>query len=275
MSGRPLTGPGSCGGRGSRGGRGRGRGGNKSTATGSKRMSSVDSDYEDSAPPVKKKRATAPPAATMAVDQPRAKRTSDEVAVADAERAANAVALACQREEALALIARIDTSFNATQAAEEVDSIDNVADLPANAIEDIVPQPHGSDDEPIMEITQEDFDRIKDDDAYRSDSEWEKPKKGMGKAIAAPPPSKQRKKVDKYETRRSIEALGQELEKSKAASTEMGVVKKKGVQNSNAAAASTSAGLAKGWGTKTAASPDIGGFTDEDAGATRPDFEGA
>ncbi|KAJ7737733.1 hypothetical protein B0H16DRAFT_1695021 [Mycena metata] len=213
-------------------------------------------------------------AVLIARDQPRAKRTSDEVAAADAERAANAEALARQREEALALIARIDASFDAAQAAEEADSIDDLADLPANAMEDTVPQPHGSDDEPIMEITQEDFDRIEDDNAYLSDSEWEEPKKGKGKAIAAPAPSKQRKKLDKYETRRSIEALGQELKKSKAASAETGVVKRKGVQNSDAAAASTSAGLAKGWGTKTSASPDIGGFTDEDAGATRPDFEG-
>ncbi|KAJ7186509.1 hypothetical protein C8R46DRAFT_1024564 [Mycena filopes] len=202
-------------------------------------------------------------------EKPRPKRTSDEVAAADAERAAAAEALARAREEAMALIASIDVKLDAAKAA-EANAIDDVDDLPADAMEEddlpeLTPEPE---DEQMLIITQEDFDRIEDDDAYLSASEWDKPQttKAKGKAAA---PAKRTRKPGKGETRQEIEALGKKL----AASAKTTAVKKR-VQNSDAAAASTKAGLSKSWAAAASNhSSTVGGFTDEDVEGTRPDFE--
>ncbi|KAJ7104765.1 hypothetical protein C8R44DRAFT_987917 [Mycena epipterygia] len=203
-------------------------------------------------------------------DKPRAKRTHDEVVAEEAERTAAAQALARKREEAMALIASIDVQLDAAKVAEEADAIDGVSDLPRDAMEERdSPAPHGYDeDTPMLDATQEHFDRIEDDDAYLSESQWGHPE-GKGKAVAVP---KRARKPGKYETRKTIEALGKTLAMQNASATD--VVKKKGVQNSDAAAASTKAGLSKSWTTKASTGPSaIGGLTDEDAEAARPEFE--
>ncbi|KAJ7027596.1 hypothetical protein C8F04DRAFT_1189400 [Mycena alexandri] len=205
-------------------------------------------------------------------EKPRAKRTHEEVVAAGAERTAAAEALARQRDEAMALIASLDVELDAARAAEEADAIDDIDDLPSDMMqEERSPTPQKYDeDTPMLEITQEQFARIEDKEAYLSPDQWE-PSKGKGKAPAAAA-SKRTKKPEKYETRRAIEALGKTLATESASATD--VVKKKGVQNRNAAAASSKSGLSKSWTTKASTGPStIGGFTDEDAEAARPDFE--
>ncbi|KAJ7238114.1 hypothetical protein B0H12DRAFT_1237987 [Mycena haematopus] len=271
-------------GRGGRGGR-CGRGGKNPAAAGSKR----------SCPPKKRKSTlaaatTAPAAAatpTLAstrerradagsnmsalieIDKPRAKRSHEEVAAADAQRAALADERARKRADAIAILAALDVECDAAMAAEEVEKIDSTADLPVEDAMEVEDE-----DEQMLEITQEDFDRIDDDEAYLSDSEYApKKRKGNTKTVTAPAPLKRaNKKIEKYQTRKDIEALGEVLKAQTTASAV--VVKKRGIQNSNAAAASSKAGISKSWSAKATAGPDVlGGFTDEDAEATRPEFE--
>ncbi|KAJ7798570.1 hypothetical protein B0H14DRAFT_3886416 [Mycena olivaceomarginata] len=185
-------------------------------------------------------------AALLKAEKPQAKRTHEQVVAADAARTAESEARVRRRANNVSRIASIDTEIDAARAAEEVDAVDDIADLPADAMEE------------------EDFERIEDDDAYLSTSEWDKPPvtKGKTKAVA---PAKRTKKPGKGETRKEIEALGKQLATA--------AVKKRGVQNIDAAAASAKAGLSKSWPTTSTGSNTIGGLTDEDADAARPDFE--
>ncbi|KAJ7856064.1 hypothetical protein B0H14DRAFT_3448621 [Mycena olivaceomarginata] len=281
----------------SRGGRGRG-GGQKAAAAGSKRVSPADSDYKEG-PATKKTRckagksdtdAAAPAAsvvATMAstherrtnagsrmevlvqAEKPRAKRSHDEVVASVAERVAAVEALVRQCEEAIAYVAALDVKLDAARAAEDADAI---YELPPDAmdVDEGSPAHHASDeDDPMLEITQEQFDRYEDDDAYLSEPEFEKPAP-KGKSVVAA--VKRAKRPGKLETRRAIEAAGDALMKKKAASG-MIEVKKKGVQNSDAAAASSTAGLSKTWRAKASAGPSLGGLTDEDVVAARPELQ--
>ncbi|KAF8147556.1 hypothetical protein K438DRAFT_2090171 [Mycena galopus ATCC 62051] len=298
MSARPSSGPGSRGGRVPRG-----RGGKKAAAAGFKRTPPSDSEYEDTAHPPKKSRkaasdttvATAAPAprtsavvATMAstrvrrvdagnnmavlleAEKPQPKRTHEQVVAADTARAVESEARVCKRADNMSYIASIDAEFDAARAAEEADAIDDMADLPADAMEEVHPEPRESEDkdEEMLDITEESFERIEDDNAYLSTSEWDKPPVAKGKKKAVAAPVKQTKKPGKGETRKEIEALGKQL-----ATNTTAAVKKKGVQNSNAAAASAKAGLSKSWPATSTGSSTIGGLTDEDANAVRPDFE--
>ncbi|KAJ7616141.1 hypothetical protein DFH06DRAFT_1343387 [Mycena polygramma] len=290
---------------GTRGGRGSGRGG---AAAGTKRPAAAadDSDYSG-APSVKKPRtsiaAAAPPAAPLVPTKrssrsnagknmaelvefvkPRPKRTHDEVLEAEALKAAAADKYERQRAEYTAYIAALDAAHTKAQAEEDDNIIYSIDDLPADA---------GSDDEsgqarddagavdedvPMLEFTEEQFERIEDDEAYLSVSEYEKPTakpRVKSKAKAASGVAKPRpKKAPKGSTRQEIEKAAQQLEAEDVATT---AVKKKGVQKSNAASASAKAGLSAAWKKKAAVdttppSPKLGGFTDEDAAATRPDF---
>ncbi|KAJ7880805.1 hypothetical protein B0H14DRAFT_3858021 [Mycena olivaceomarginata] len=296
MSARPSSGPGSRGGRVPQG-----RGGKKAAAAGSKRTPSSDSEYEETVRPQKISRkatsdtmaAEAAPAphasavvATMAstrvhhaeagnnmaallkAEKPQAKHTHEQVVAADAARTAESEARVRRRANNVSRIASIDTEIDAARAVEEVDAVDNIADLPADAMEEVHPEPRAheseDEDEEMLDITQENFEHIEDDDAYLSTSEWDKPPvtKGKTKAVA---PAKRTKKPGKGETRKEIEALGKQL-----ATT---AVKKRGVQNIDAATASAKAGLSKSWLTTSTGSNTMGGLTDEDADAARPDFE--
>ncbi|KAJ7101399.1 hypothetical protein B0H15DRAFT_927198 [Mycena belliarum] len=312
MSENPLTGPGSRGGRGSRGGgRGRGgrgggrggRGGRKAAATGSKRLSSLsslsDSEYEEVAAPRKKARTTpeqasvpaaaAPgPQVTMAstrqrregagsnmavlvaAEKPRPKRTHEQVAAAEAKRAAEADALAREREAAISQIALLDAKLDAARAAEEAAAINDLGDLEDDALDDTSDQHRPeAESEEELEITDEHFSRIEDDDAYVSESEWEP--KTKRKAVVV---SKRVFKPKKQATRNAIEALAKTLVVEPESTSTTKVVVKKMVQNRDAAAASTKAGLNKAWSSKTpGGSSIIGGLTDEQATAVRPDFD--
>ncbi|KAF8140678.1 hypothetical protein K438DRAFT_1995788 [Mycena galopus ATCC 62051] len=213
-------------------------------------------------------------AALLKAEKPQAKRMHEQVVAADAARTAESEAQVRRRADNMSHIASIDAEIDAARAAEEADAVDDIADLPADVmnesfVAEVHPEPRAheseDEDEEMLDITQEDFEHIEDDDAYLSTSEWDKPPVAKGKAKTVAAPAKRTKKPGKGETRKEIEALGKQL-----ATT---VVKKKGVQNSNAAAASAKAGLSKSWPTKFTGSNTIGGLADEDADATRPDFE--
>ncbi|KAJ6546399.1 hypothetical protein DFH09DRAFT_1087722 [Mycena vulgaris] len=267
-------------------GRGRGRGAKKSTA-GTKRAVPADSNTEfaPAKPPKKAKAPPAPieprilPARKRAAepgkpDQPRVNRTPAEVQAAQAKKAQAAQDRISEREAAIAKLADIEARQAAAEAEEEENAIFELEDLPDDVVDE---------DEPILTISQEDFDqiegedqeRVDDDNAYLSVSEFDKPKSRGVKATAVTKP----KKPVKGETREAIEAALKEL-------VARNKVKVKSMQNSDGAAASKKAGLTKDWknkavaaagaavrGAKTPESPKFGGFTDDDAAAARPTFE--
>ncbi|KAJ7101000.1 hypothetical protein C8R43DRAFT_1141268 [Mycena crocata] len=276
--------------------RGRGRGGSrgrsKSTPTGAgtKRTASVaaadsDSDFQESSAP-KKSKAALPPRPPAALrekgnkdpagpDKPRTKRPNGSIA----EDAANAEAAAEEREakrlRRIERIAALDAEREVLEAEEAEEAIDHLRDLPQDDMD--LDADEGADNEPVLTITQDDFDRIEDDEEYRSTSEFEKPKT---KAPLKP------KKPAKRQTRAEI-ATATEVLVAKRKGEEL-AVKKKGVQNSDAAAASRKAGISGTWLkqrpaiTPTATAPKapeardgpaLGGLTDDDADAVRPAFE--
>ncbi|KAJ7812124.1 hypothetical protein B0H14DRAFT_3753624 [Mycena olivaceomarginata] len=202
-------------------------------------------------------------------EKPRAKRSHDKVVASGAERVAAAEALVRQRKEAIAYVAVLDVKLDAARAAEDADAI---YELPPDAmdVDEGSPAHHASDeDDPMLEITQEQFDRYEDDDTYLSEPEFEKPAP-KGKSVVAA--VKRAKRPGKLETCRAIEGAGDALVKKKAASGTI-EVKKKGVQNSDAAAASSTAGLSKTWRAKASAGPSLGGLTDEDVVAAHPELQ--
>ncbi|KAJ6618037.1 hypothetical protein B0H10DRAFT_1947839 [Mycena sp. CBHHK59/15] len=273
-----------------------------------KRSASAD-DYEDPAEPKpRKKRNTAgndtpavdPPVRPQRTsrmehpgmpDAPRAKRTHEEVEAAraaEAERLEQANAeLARQRAKAIADIVAIDAEQDKLMALEKKNRVLTLADMDTDFdnysgddgddspkdFDDLAP-----DNDITMEFNEQQFERIEDEEACRSQNEFQQPK-GKGKATGQR--GNKVKKPLKGETRREIEAAvsirGQEA-KNKNAAVHAG--KKKGVQNSDAAAASKNAGISKHWAPATSAkapeisplaSPGLGGLNDEDAAATRPE----
>jgi hypothetical protein len=118
-------------------------------------------------------------AALLKAEKPQAKRTHEQVVAADAARTAESEARVRRRANNVSRIVSIDTEIDAARAAEEVDAVDDIADLPADAMEEVHPEPRAheseDEDEEMLDITQEDFERIEDDDAYLSTSEWDKP----------------------------------------------------------------------------------------------------
>ncbi|KAJ6540709.1 hypothetical protein B0H19DRAFT_1239830 [Mycena capillaripes] len=198
-------------------------------------------------------------AALVEFDKPREKRTHAQVVAAEAKVSQAAAERARERQAAMDRIVELDALEAAALAKEDDNTVYNLDDLEAAG--------HKDDEE--FEFNQEDFDRVEDEDAYLSSSAFDDPKK----ARAAP---KKAKKPVKFETRREIEAAVKQLVANGKKKVEAkDVVKKKGVQNSDAAAASRNAGLSTAWKKKTAESSDavLGGLTDDDAGAARPDFD--
>ncbi|KAJ6570012.1 hypothetical protein B0H10DRAFT_2199871 [Mycena sp. CBHHK59/15] len=208
-----------------------------------------------------------------APDAPRAKRTHEDV---EEEKALKAVVIADRerrRIEAIAMVAAIDAEQDAAAEAEEDNAIFTLDDLHEDAMDVDRTGDTADEDAPFLEFTQQDFERVEDDDVYRSPDEFEKLK-------AKPLAVKKVKKVKvlKGDTRKEVEVATKLLAESKMAKGLAIAVKKKGVQNSNAAAASTKAGVSSRWRASKAAeqvtppgSPKLGGLTDEDAEARRPE----
>ncbi|KAJ7737162.1 hypothetical protein DFH07DRAFT_779455 [Mycena maculata] len=267
------------GGPGSRGGRG-----GRKAVVGPKRAAEVNSDYEEAAPPAKRK--PAPPLEPRTLPErdnrgvnitrvdpvelhaKRAKRANGAGAADKAEKAQKAEDLERRRAEAIATLAAIDAEQDKAQQIEDESVIYHIDDLPApNAME------VDNKDEPILTITQEDFERIEDDDAYRSESEFDKPER------PAPAQKPRVKKPAKGETRYEIEAQAKQIVDDKS---KIPAKRSLGVQDRNAAAASKKAGLSQVWvesskGAVSDSSSDpapLGGFTDDDANSVRPKFDG-
>ncbi|KAJ7733188.1 hypothetical protein B0H14DRAFT_2639674 [Mycena olivaceomarginata] len=168
---------------GSRGGRG-GAGGRKVAAAASKRSPPLDSDYEDGSAPKKARRkaekipdadgadsSVDAPAARerssragagsnmaelVAFVEPRAKRTHAEVLAANAQAAEKS--------------RRVNANHAKTLADEEANAVYGLDDVPD---ED---ETQADENESMLEITQEDLDRIEDDDASGSEYGESKPK---------------------------------------------------------------------------------------------------
>ncbi|KAK7043334.1 hypothetical protein R3P38DRAFT_3389337 [Favolaschia claudopus] len=198
-------------------------------------------------------------------DAPRPKRTPEEVKADEEKKAAAIAEIERKRAAAIAAVTALDLELDAAQEEEQTNMIYGLGDLPVDMDVD------EDEDQPILSVSDEDFARIEDDDAYRTGSE-------DGEKAA---PVKKKKKPARGETRAAVESATQAQKKKT-------VVKKKGVQNSDAAAASRKAGVSKAWlktqaATKTVSKPadaddnddgpagvDLGGLDDEDAGAVRP-----
>ncbi|KAJ7752439.1 hypothetical protein DFH07DRAFT_1031658 [Mycena maculata] len=185
-----------------------------------------------------------------------------------AEKAQKAEDLERRHAEAIVTLAAIDAEQDKAQQIEDESVIYHIDDLPApNAME------VDNEDEPILTITQEDFERIEDDDAYHSESEFDKPERP---ALTQKP---RVKKPAKGETRYEIEAQAKQIVDDKS---KIPAKRSLGVQDRNAAAASKKAGLSQVWvKSSKRAAPDsssdpapLGGFTDDDANSVRPKFDG-
>ncbi|KAJ6629575.1 hypothetical protein B0H10DRAFT_2428245 [Mycena sp. CBHHK59/15] len=284
-------------------GRGRPRGAKaKASSRPTKRSASgldADSDYDEAAEkpvPKKRKSGTAarpaplplPPRAPSQregrginlglLDAPRAKRTPAEMA---AERLIQTEILdniERQRRSAIAELAAIDADHDEATAEEEMNAVFSVADLPDDDM-DVDKEPANAEEKGVLEFTQEDFERIEDEDAYESVGEFEKPKPARKKAVpAAKKPKKA--KVDKGDTRREVEAAAKVLAEERKGQVQAMVVKKKGIQNSDAAAANPKAGISKHFLVASKpptyvsppTSPKLGGLADGDAAGGRPEF---
>ncbi|KAJ6617038.1 hypothetical protein B0H10DRAFT_1948720 [Mycena sp. CBHHK59/15] len=298
MSGRPHGRP-----RGSSS-RGRGRGAKAKSAPGTKRKP-ADSDYEDAAPvPKRKKKAPEPveprdlPARSRKEhpglpDAPRAKCTHEEKQADEAKKAEASADRQRRLDKAIAALAAINAEQDEAEAAERESAIYR---LSSSLLEDILLTTHTPDlddllsddmevdelgpaddkDKPVFFSTQEDFDRIEQQDVYvPPQSEYEK-------LTCTTVP--RFKKPARGETREAIEAATKVLAAGKGKENAVNAeptVKKRGVQNSNAAAASNNAGLSKTWTktrvntqapTTTPESPKLGRIDDDDADAACPAF---
>ncbi|KAJ7084138.1 hypothetical protein C8R44DRAFT_894286 [Mycena epipterygia] len=167
----------------------------------------------------------------------RAKRSHAEVEAEKAEKAAAQVALLPRRERAIAELAAIDAAQDKASVEAEENSILTIEDVDDTMDVD-------ADGGPILEFTQDDFDRVDNDE----ESEDESPSSIEG-----------------------FEEGGQAFKEEEP---------KKGVQNSDAAAASKTAGISKRWAQTAASkapdanpppSPALGGLSENDAHAERPE----
>ncbi|KAJ7616602.1 hypothetical protein FB45DRAFT_1063998 [Roridomyces roridus] len=273
-SAKSRGGPGSRGG--GRGGRG-GRGGARKNS-GDKRAAADDSDFEEKTPASKKAKPELQPrdiptrkgrgenSTRMDASElhaVRAKRPNGIVAAERAEKLEKLAELERQKQSAIALLASLNAQQDealAAAAEEAVNHLDDLSDLSDD------PMDCEGEDQPIMNVTEEDFDRIEADDETYLD------------AVPAPPKpavSLRKKKVEKGATRVQIE-LATVQQKAESAA------KAKALQNKDAAAASKHAGVSQEW--KTKATPQtavktpaddkagdvLGGLTDEDAAGARP-----
>ncbi|KAJ6595419.1 hypothetical protein B0H10DRAFT_2232858 [Mycena sp. CBHHK59/15] len=140
------------------------------------------------------------------------------VVIADRER---------RRIEAIAMVAAIDAEQDAAAEAEEDNAIFTLDDLHEDAMDVDRTGDTADEDAAFLEFTQQDFERVEDDDVYRSPDEFEKLK-------AKPLAVKKVKKVKvlKGDTRKEVEVATKLLAESKMAKGLAIAVKKKGVQNS-------------------------------------------
>ncbi|KAJ7224039.1 hypothetical protein GGX14DRAFT_386842 [Mycena pura] len=246
---------------------------------GTKRKECADLDYEDTPVSTAKKpkaaiqprqpsnRATRVPKRADSIepianlgpagpDLPRHKRPAGSKAADAAEAATQAAARAEERDAILARLAALNAVEDEQREAEQQAFIDSLEDLPMPPAED--------ETSPILTITADHFERLEDDEAYYSVSEYEKPK------AKAP---KKAKKPGKRETRAAVE------ETTKALAAAQAMEKKKNGRDSNAATSSAKAGLSQTWkasvsskvaNASTPESPKLGGLEDEDARAERP-----
>ncbi|KAJ7024439.1 hypothetical protein C8F04DRAFT_1239654 [Mycena alexandri] len=192
---------------------------------------------------------------------PRAKRTSAAVQAEADALAETRADLARQHMEAIAKVAELTAAQDKLAVEEEKNRVFTLEDDYESGDE-----PSANKNEPVLHICQEDFDRIEDDDEYRSTDEFviAKPKKNTSK-------KKTLKKPAKGETRATVDAAVAVLGEADK------VVKRKGVQNADAAGASAKAGVSKRWAASSKTpqvspptSPKLGGLDDDAAAATRP-----
>ncbi|KAJ7041314.1 hypothetical protein C8F04DRAFT_1230402 [Mycena alexandri] len=184
-------------------------------------------------------------------------RSHAEVEAEKAHRAAEAAAREQRMADAMATIAALNAEADQAAVDEANDVVDSLGDL--------------DEDTPVLEFTDEDFARIENDNADESADEYAPKAKGKSKSTVVATAKKTKPK--KGETRAEVEELTKALKANGVGG------KKKGVQNSDAAAASKRAGLSKSFlatSTKAGTSPgkfEYGGLTEEDAESTRPDLD--
>ncbi|KAJ7884749.1 hypothetical protein B0H14DRAFT_3128301 [Mycena olivaceomarginata] len=134
---------------------------------------------------------------------------------------------------------------------------DAIYELPPDAmdVDEGSPAPHASDEEdPMLEITQEQFDRYEDDDAYLSEPEFEKPAPKGKSVVAGVKGSSVRESWRLAERLRVRATHGEE---------EGGQRDDRGEEER----------LSKTWIAKASAGPSLGGLTDEDVVAARPELQ--
>ncbi|KAJ7241484.1 hypothetical protein B0H12DRAFT_1236971 [Mycena haematopus] len=209
-------------------------------------------------------------AALVAAVQPRAKRTPTEVLAAKTQQAESIAERERRRQQLIDEIAELDASQEKALADEEANAIYHLDDLSEDVEADAQTAQY-DENELILEVTEEDFERIDNDDG----SEYEEVAELKVREPAVT--LKKRKKPAKFETRREIEeATKRKMVADGKKKAGGATVDKKGVQNSDAAAASNKAGLSKAWKKQALASSvnaTLGGLTDEDVGTARPDFD--
>ncbi|KAF7346658.1 hypothetical protein MSAN_01803400 [Mycena sanguinolenta] len=210
---------------------------------------------------------------------PKARRTTAQVQADEEEKLQIKEARARKRAEGVAKVAAIDAGHDMEVLEEEENRVLTLEDMAAAAgdtsdDEDLDVDDDYQDEDTVMEFAEEDFERVEDDDAYRSQNEFEPPKTKLPAA-----PSKRTKKAAKGETRAEIEAAASTLKNKSKANGEVPAGKKKVVQNGNAAANSRKAGISQHWAAQAStkapvnspATPGLGGLDDEDAGGERPE----
>ncbi|KAJ7646324.1 hypothetical protein DFH06DRAFT_1135921 [Mycena polygramma] len=220
----------------------------------------------------------------MVMTVPVERRTSAEVALAEQAKAENLQKAQYAIDVAVAAYAQMQMDQDAAAAEEERNAVLTIAD--AGIDEDSPrthrmladPVAHFLDPEQFLMIDEEDFARIENDEAYQSDDAFA-PVVSKKTAKAKPRP----KKLTKGELMQSIEE--KMVQAKLAASAASKIVRKKAIQNSNAASSSTLAGVSPGFSAKhfkdlrdlyptkdasPASSPSMGGLRDADTVATRP-----
>ncbi|KAJ7850152.1 hypothetical protein B0H14DRAFT_3452072 [Mycena olivaceomarginata] len=199
-------------------------------------------------------------------DRPSIHATSGKKMEVEAEKDAKVTAAEerdHQRQLLMEKIAALDAEADQAAAAEDASSIRKLDD---------VPRAHEHLDDATMSFNESDFERVEDDDAYRTEDGFQETKKAKAPVTRA-------KKPKKGETRNEIEKITKAMEMKAKQEGPKRVVKKV-VQDKNAAAASKTAGLSKAFlarstnpqDTVSPSKLEIGGLTDEDAASTRPDL---
>ncbi|KAJ6455050.1 hypothetical protein C8R45DRAFT_944348 [Mycena sanguinolenta] len=193
--------------------------------TGSKRGASPNSDYEEPKKSQNRRQSILlPPILSRVQADEDAKLKIYEARV-------------LKRAEGVTKIASIDAEQDQEALEDEENSVltlDDMADTTGDTIdddrmdvdEDFVVDGEDEDEDTVMEFDEEDFDRADDDEAYRSQNEFEPSKIKLPAALR-----RRTKKVAKGETRHEIEAAVSTLKAKGKASGDMVAGKKKAVQN--------------------------------------------